>query len=504
MIMKEKETKSVSSGYFAFLAKNIFWLQLSHILTRVCSLLALPIITMFLAPEAFGIIALFMVEASFLSGFYGLGLVPFAMRMIYKYDHKDKEVCNQYLGIILFYIIIFSFLGAIISLPFVRLIKEVIFKDVFFAHTFLFYIPVVQAFFLTIYGFTNNSFLNLQENKKIFICDIFTFLLLIPAEIVGLVWFDFTWVEVVVLQLIVQIIVTTISLWLLRTRLGFSLKRLKIIKQALKYSLPFIAMNVNTWIQQQIDKIFLGRIHAMSFVGIYTVGLKISEGYQFFSRPIATSVKPEISKRFDARHKEINRDIGDFFTIFFQFSLFLIFSLSIFSKEIIDIFTDVKYSAAFKIVPLAMLGYMCSEMSGIFQLKAIYRNKTIFFGLITFLGAILNALLNYALIPKYGIVGAASSTALANLIILFVWYAISQKLHFSKYHMVKNFSVFVLVATVIFLIQYLLPHSSLMIFLKCALIICYGIILFKHSLHTNKRFSELKDIFVEKLNSLLR
>lgn len=494
---------SQNKSRYTFLAKNVFWLTLGRIVSVVLPLIALPIITTYLDPKAYGIIALFMVEASLLGSLYGLGLGVFASRMIYKYERSNKETCFQYLGVILFYLIVFSLIGLFISLPFVKTLKRLIFKDVLFPYPFLFYIPVIYGFFDSIHGFTTNSFLSLQQNKKYFICNITGVLLLIPLKVAGLVWFSFTWIEIVTLQLIVKIIIVLLSLWLIKENLSFSFKRLRIIKYALRYSLPYIPMYFCGWIQQQIDKIFLGRMHAVSYVGVYAVGLRVSEGYQFFSRPMATSVKPEISKRLDMRQKNINKDIGDFFTLFFQLSLFAIFSLSIFSKEIIDILTDVKYSPAFKIIPLAMLGYMCSELSGIFHLKVVYRNKSIFFTLFAFLGAFLNVSLNYVLIPRYGIVGAACATALANLIILFIWYVVSQKLHFTRYHMLKNFSVFILVTALIFLIQYLFPHSALMVSLKCVFIVCYAIILIKYLLRTNKRFLELKQLFAKRVSMFL-
>ena len=285
-------------SHYSFLAKNIFWLILGWIISAAIPLITLPIITTYLDPKSFGIIALFMVESSMLGGLYGLGLGAFASRMIYKYDRRNRKRCFQYLGVMLFYLIVFSLLGSLISLPFVKILKNLILKDIYFPYPFLFYIPVIYAFFDSIYGFTINSFMSLQQNKKYFICNITGVLLLIPLEVVGLVWFGFTWIEVVTLQLIVKIVVVLLSLWLLKENLSFSFKRLKIIKFALRYSLPYLPINFSSWIQQQIDKIFLGGMHSLSSVGVYAVGMKFSEGFRFFSRPVAASIKPEISKHF--------------------------------------------------------------------------------------------------------------------------------------------------------------------------------------------------------------
>ena len=497
------QNTEVGSSQYELLGKNVLWLLSGQFISAAISLLALPIITYYLDPKAFGIIALFTVEASFLSGLYGLGLVSFAGRIIYKYDRKNKQIMREYLGITLFYLIVFSLVGLIISIPFVKIIKSLIFKDEFFPSPYLFYIPVIYAFFLSIHGFTTNSFLNLQQNKKLFICNISEIVLLIPAEIVGLVWFGFTWVEVVILQLIVKVIAVLLSLWLIRKELSFSTKKLKIIKYALRYSLPFVPLKFSSWIQQQIDKIFLGQMHAISYVGVYSIGVKFANGFSLVSRPITTSIKPEISKRLDSREVNIQSDIRDFFSLFFQFSLFLIFAISIFSREIVTLFTEAQYLDAFKIIPILMFGFLFSEISGIFHLKFIYKNKTIFFPVVIFLGAILNASLNFFLIPRYNMLGAAFATVLANLTLLFVCYFISQKLHSSRYGIVKNFFALILIASLVLLIQNFLLASTATVFLKCGIILFYGVILYIYLIRTNRRFVGLKAAVIETLRARL-
>jgi len=498
--MSEIKDRQENSHYI-FLAKNVFWLALGGIGVRVISIITLPIVTFYLNPEAFGIIALFTVEASLLTSLYGLGLNAFAGRMIYKYDRRSPQRCRQYLGVILFYLIVFSLFGLCISLPFLKVLKRLILKDVFFPSPFLLYIPAIYAFFWSIYGFTTNGFANLQQNKKLFICDITETLLIIPIQIIGLVWFGFTWVEVVILQLIAKIIVTLFSLWLIRESLGFSFRKLKIIRYALRYSLPYVPLDFSGWIQQQIDKVFLGRMQAISSVGVYTVGVKVGNAFGYFSRPVARAIKPEISKRLDSRADNVQNDIRDFFNLFFQCSLFLIFAASIFSREIITLLANVKYANAFVVIPFVMFAYMFSELTGIFNLKFVYKNKTIFFPIIMFLGAFFNASLNYFLIPKFNILGAAFATVLANLLILFISYLISQRLHFSRYDLRKNLSVLALIGFFVFLIQNLLHNSIAGALLKFGIIAFYGTILYRYLLRVNRRFGEIRGIIIKKVKT---
>ena len=325
-------------------------------------------------------------------------------------------------------------------------------------------------------------------------CEMFSFWLLTPIKIVGLVWLGFGWVEVVILEIIVWIVVAAFSLWLVRNKLGFSFKRLRILPHALRYSVPYMLRRFSSWIQRQIDKVFLGRMTDISNVGVYAIGMRVSEGYELFSRPVNTSVKPEISKRLDMKDKNINDDIRNYFGLFFQFSLLLIFSISIFSRELIWLLTDAKYFEAFKIIPLAVLGRMLSQVGSLFRLKFIHKNRTIWIPTAMIVGVLLNVSLNYFLIPRFGIVGAASATVLANLGVLLVCYFISQRLHFTRYDLRKNFSVLIAVLLLIFGIQKMQLNLMAGIPLKLAAIIAYAAILYKYFMRTNKRTREMRDL----------
>lgn len=485
-----KDSKKIGYG---FLVKNISWLMAGRFIAKMCSLLALPIITARLSPVDYGVIALFLVEAALLEALYGFSLNSFAGRMIYKYDRRNPRLCHEYMGVTLFFIVIFSTVMLVLTLPLAHMIKDFVLKDVVFPHPFFYYVPIAYAYLSNLYGFSTNNFLTLQENKKLFMCEILEFILILPLQIIGLVWFNFSWAEIVLLQLVARGIVTVFSFVLIRKFLRFSMKRLKIFRKAIEYSLPLVPLSFMGWIQSQIDKVFLGHMHATSYVGVYSLGNKLSEAFSFFSRPVMTTINPEIAKRLDANASNLQRDITDFFTLFFQISLFIIFCISIFSKEIITLLVASEYASAFLILPLLMLAYMIGEMNGLLRLKFIHKNKPGFITLFVLLGAVFNTVMNYFLVPQFNIVGAAVATVIANILVFFVSYVLSQKLHASRYNLVFNFASMAVVCVVIFFIQKYFVISWGMEVIKLVLIGAYGIWLYRYLAETNYRFKDLKN-----------
>jgi O-antigen/teichoic acid export membrane protein len=257
-----------------------------------------------------------------------------------------------------------------------------------------------------------------------------------------------------------------------------------------------VPLNFSAWVHQQIDKVFLGHLLNTSYVGIYSLGDKISQAFSFFSRPIMTTVKPDISKRLDAGELNIQNDITDFFNLFFHFSLFLVFSISIFSKEIIALLADAQYSDAYMILPFMLLSYMFAELTGMFQLKFVYKNKTAFFPIASFLSMTVNVFLNYMLIPQFKILGAAAAGVLSDFMTMIMCYVFAQRIHASNYHLKRNFGVALGICCIIFFIECFTAISFRMTFIKIAMIATYGVILVQYLLSTNHRVRGLKNFLI--------
>ncbi len=477
---------------------NISWLMLSKFTAKIISLAFLPIITAYLDPESYGLIALLLVESSLLAGFFDFGLSSFTARVIYKYDRRHSKKCAQYVGILLCYLTCFSLIGVVLCYPFAKPLARFFIVDIDRWPSYIFYIPLAYAFFHAISGFATSSFIYFQKNNRLFFCEFLEFFLIFPVQIIGLIWFKFTWIDVVLLQLYAKIALTFFALWLLRDRLGFSFRKLKIIKYALRFSWPFVLLNFVSSIQSQVDKILLGNLTSVSNVGVYVLGNKLSEGFSFFSRPLMLAMKPEISKRLDSRDPNIEPDITDFFNIFFQLSLFFIFSVAIFAKEILHLLAEAKYSGAFLVIPFLMFGYMLGEASGLFQLKLFYKNQTGVFPAVTFVGALASTLLNLVLIPKYKAGGAALAVFLTSVITFFIFYFLSQRASRSNYNLVKNMTILILIILILHVQDFFKPSLYLQIFKGLGVSI-YALILFQYFERTSHRFRYIKEKVITSL-----
>ena len=487
---------------YEFLLGNVFWLTAARFATRILTILVLPIRTAYLSPQDFGIIAMFAVSSSFLGGLFGMGVVSFAGRVIYKYERTDKRKCKEKLGTILIYLICFSLIGALISSLFIKDLFGLVFKDIVLPHPIFYYLPVIMAFIAAVHGFSSNSLLNLQLNKKMFSLEISLFTLIIPTQVIGLVFFSFSVWDVIILQLIAQAIVLLLGFWMIRDWLSFAGSLSKIFKEAMRYSTPMALLNIAGWFQESIDKVLLSKIVTLNAVGLYSAGISIATNYSFLSRPIATSLKPEISKRLDASDPNIQKQIRDFFMLFFQFSNFLYLAVSLFSKEIVEILMDVRFHECYRIIPIVVLGLIFGELNGIFHLKFIFRNKTIWFPISTVLAAIISSSLNYLLIPSYDIYGAAFAGSATALLIMFFCYVVSQRLHRSEYSLFINFMPLLVSIGLIFAIDSSGLGRLGLFILKVIIVVVYGIGLDYCLRKANISYQEVRNVIIRKVRKI--
>jgi len=102
-----------------------------------------------------------------------------------------------------------------------------------------------------------------------------------------------------------------------------------------------------------------------------------------------------------------------FARIFVLYSLILIFAgliLSLYSGEVVAVMADARYATAAQVVPPVVLAYVFLGIGTYLELGALLTSKTGRIGVVSGVAAGINLLLNYVLIPRFGMIGAAWAT----------------------------------------------------------------------------------------------
>ena len=238
---------------------------------------------------------------------------------------------------------------------------------------------------------------------------------------------------------------------------------IEIISPMLKFGIVMIPGTISMLILQASDRYMLTYLSAntMYDVGIYSAGYRIGMIMHFLVTLVSLVYLPYAMKiAKEPRAQAINRSVFKYYIIYGSlFGTFII----LYSQEIFRFIIDSSYLISYKIV---FAGVISSFLYGIFNIINInyyVRKKAGNITLAVLLGAILNIVLNFILIPKYGIFGAGIASIIAYFFIVIFNYSVAVYLYKVKYPIVLVFIGLLILASAALINSYLVMNLKLFI-----------------------------------------
>lgn len=190
------------------------------------------------------------------------------------------------------------------------------------------------------------------------------------------------------------------------------------IADMFRYSIPMVPTAIFWSIINLSDLFFVKRICGPEINGLYVVAYKIP-GLITMVSAIFTRAW-ELSAFTEYKSEEGERFFSNVFRTYYTFVFLVASALILLIKPIISIFTSSEYFEAWRYSPLLILAVSFSCL--VTFLGAIYNavkmNRMI--SVTTFIGAAVNILLNMLLIPKVGAQGAAFATFVSYFIVFLI------------------------------------------------------------------------------------
>jgi len=190
------------------------------------------------------------------------------------------------------------------------------------------------------------------------------------------------------------------------------------IKDLMNYSLPLLFSNFFVMIFIWTDTLMLGILRNASEVGIYNVSMTLSKLLYMFPYAVSVLFIPIITGLFVQRAKGEVKEVYQRSTkwILIVNTLFFGFMV-IFSKEIIRILFGIEYVSGWMVLIILASGFILMYLMGnaSYMLRVIKKTKLFFFNY--FIATVINIILNYIFILKYGIIGAALATSISSVFV---------------------------------------------------------------------------------------
>lgn len=400
--------------------------------------LLLPIFTHFFLPEEFAVYTNLMIFFTLASLIALLGM----QQALFSHFYQEKTARYQLSLISSVYI--FLIVSGIIFVLAIILLRNhlavLIVRNPEYANLFISIAFII--FFNTIFTIST-GFLNIMEHSRQFaivssLQNLLLFLLIvifaINKQLTLQLYFKFFLVSTSIAALVSLICVLRI----------IGIKNLSqerkiwysssILSSMLKFGLVMIPGSIAMLILQASDRYMLTYLSANTLydVGIYTAGYRIGMIVHFLITMTSLVYLPYSMRIADQPEaKQVNRTVYNYFILF---GVVLGSAVIIFAKELFYIFIDKLYFASNKVV---FAGVISAFLYGIFNIVNVHfyshkRAKNI--TLAVLIGAGLNIVLNYFLIPLFGIYGAGLASIMSYLAILCINIAVSAKLFNTKYN----------------------------------------------------------------------
>lgn len=200
---------------------------------------------------------------------------------------------------------------------------------------------------------------------------------------------------------------------------------MKHLKPLLLLFIPVIAVNIYKY----IDKIMLGAMVNLDEVGIFEAAEKLTNLPVCFIAAIGTVMLPRISKLIGS--KDI-KNVQRYNTLSLNLVMFLASGMAFGLFGIANVFVPLFYGVAFKEASYVLM-YLSPcllfvSWANVIRTQYLLPNrKDVLFCASVIAGAIVNVIANIILVPKYGAVGAAISTLIAEVIVCIVQSIVAAK-----------------------------------------------------------------------------
>ena len=244
-------------------------------------------------------------------------------------------------------------------------------------------------------------------------------------------------------QIAGNITASLLAIFFVRKSYGFTFSISK-FKKMVSYSMPLVLSGIGIFITLYIDRIAIKDLLGLNELGTYGVAYRFAAVAFLVMTGFQKSLSPLVFKHYQEENTPL--DISKIFNIFIIFALLMVAGGILFSKELVVLFTTKAYYSSESLIALLVMAILFSNMY-IFAPGIGIAKKTKLIFLISINSAVINIILNYTLIPVFGLSGAAYSTLIAAIITFFVY------IYFAKYYPIPYHTKPILLSLLITLIS---------------------------------------------------
>ena len=198
-----------------------------------------------------------------------------------------------------------------------------------------------------------------------------------------------------------------------------------VAKELLTKSWPLMLSGLSAFMLLKIDQVMLGSYLNEISVGLYAAAVKLSEAWYFIPGIICASLFPAIINARSTDIKLYRRRIKHLYGLLLLLAIAIALPLAYWSDFIVNLLFGPAFLEAAPVAAIYVWSTISWFLAAAFWYKLMAEDRLILLFWSNFIPLIVNILLNYILIPRAGIIGAAWATVISYaVLIIFIIYSL--------------------------------------------------------------------------------
>ena len=416
-------SKLKSNQGFMRYFKNTSWLFAEKILRMVVGLFVGIWAARYLGPEQFGLFSYAQAFVGLFAAIAGLGLDGIIVRELVKNPSKQAVLLGT-----AFYL---KLIGALLVL--LALAGTVTLSHQDSLTTWLIFIIASSTVFQS-FNVVDFFFQAKVLSKYVVYANIISLLISSFVKI-GLILTNASLIAFAWVILFDSVILMLGFVYYFQRHAKLNIKRLNFSKATainlLKDSWPLILSGLVISIYMKVDQIMIKEMLDAEAVGQYVAAVRLSEAWYFIPMVIASSLFPAIINAKKVSKEIYYAQLQKLYDLMVWIAIAIALPMTFLSDWVIDLLYGVQYDQSGAILMIhiwaavfVFLGVASSRWFIVENLQkySLYR---------TLAGALINVMLNYILIPIYGIYGAAYATLASQVVASYLFNITNKKLRYT-------------------------------------------------------------------------
>lgn len=447
--------------------KASFWFLICGFFQKGISVITTPIFTRILSTEEFGQFSVFSSWLSILAVFVTLNLCGGVFtRGIIKEEEKREQFTSAMQGLTFTLFVVWT----VVYLIFHKSINTLLGLSTLQVLSML-----ILMWTSAVFGFWSTSQRVLLKYKVLVIL---TIIVSIIRPIVGIFLVLHT-NDKVTARIMAMVLVDLIAytwMFIVQIRNGKKFYDRSIWKYAILFNLPLIPHYLSMTVLNGADRIMIGSMISDEKAGIYNLAYSISQIMTIFNTALLQTIDPWLYKKINLNEtKQIPLVAYPAFILIATVSIALI----ALAPEVVSIFAPETYHEAIYVIPPIAMSILFMFVYNFFAVFEFYFEKTKYIALATIVGAIINIILNYFFISKFGYFAAGYTTLICYIIFAIGHYLFMRKLCLkNKIDDVYNIKILILICVVFMSIGFFLLFTYNYTAIRYSFILIFIVLIF--------------------------